>query len=73
MTGLCGEIDLVERILGGIHDSYGEVMSENSARSWELVSVLGATQVTVPPRKAPAAFILDSEKLSVNAEHEREL
>lgn len=60
-------------MLGRNHDSYGEIMSENSARSRERVSVLGATQVTVPQRKAPAAFILDSEKLSVNAEHEREL
>ena len=39
---------------------------------WELMSVLGATQVAVPQRKAPSAFILSSEKLSVNAEYERD-
>lgn len=45
-------------MLGRNHDSYGEIMSEDSVRSWGLVSVLGATQVTVPRRNASAAFIL---------------
>ncbi len=72
MTGSCGDIDLVERMLGRNHNSYGEIMSEDSVSFWELVSVLGATQVTVPQWKAPAAFVLGRKKLSVNGEHEKD-
>ena len=33
-------------------------MSEDSVRSWKLVNELGATQVTVPQRNAPAAVVI---------------
>ena len=58
ITGPLGGLDLVERMLGRNRGSYGKIMSKDWVRWCELVSVLDATQVTVPQRNVPAAFVL---------------